>query len=101
MNQELECPEEIIRTERVDTIIENTVIHETCPCCGHRTLPEFGEYVTCPNCYWEDDGIRNPEYYSSPNHMTLQEGINNFLEYGACSREFVQYASASGINYLR
>ena len=28
----------------------------TCPCCGHRTLPERGGYSICRECGWEDDG---------------------------------------------
>jgi len=28
----------------------------SCPCCGHRTLPERGAYDLCPECHWEDDG---------------------------------------------
>lgn len=28
----------------------------TCPCCGHRTLPERGSYELCSECGWEDDG---------------------------------------------
>lgn len=28
----------------------------TCPCCGHRTLPERGAYEICGECGWEDDG---------------------------------------------
>jgi len=28
----------------------------SCPCCGHRTLPERGAYDLCPECDWEDDG---------------------------------------------
>lgn len=31
----------------------------TCPCCGHRTLPERGLYDWCPECGWEDDGQDN------------------------------------------
>ena len=28
----------------------------SCPCCGHRTLPERGQYDLCGECDWEDDG---------------------------------------------
>jgi len=77
----------------LDREMNTNLTHETCTCCGFQTLPEVGHYVICPNCYWEDDGIRNPEYYSTVNHMTLKEGMNNFLRYGACSQEFVNYVA--------
>lgn len=28
----------------------------TCPCCGHATLDERGDYEICEECGWEDDG---------------------------------------------
>jgi len=31
----------------------------SCPCCGHRTLPERGAHDLCPECDWEDDGQDN------------------------------------------
>jgi len=60
-----------------------------CPCCGYVTLPERGEYDICPVCFWEDDGIDDPDFDPSlsPNHMTLRQGRQNFLKYGAYKNE--------------
>lgn len=57
-----------------------------CPCCNYKTLSADtrGNYSICPVCFWEDDGTRNPEDYSLPNHMTLAQGRKNFEEGGAC-----------------
>ncbi|WP_036669020.1 CPCC family cysteine-rich protein [Paenibacillus sp. HW567] len=55
----------------------------SCPCCEFKTLPTKGEYYICPVCYWEDDGNRDPNYYSSPNHMTLAQACDNFIKFGA------------------
>jgi hypothetical protein len=57
-----------------------------CPCCGHATLDERGDYDICPICFWEDDSSDSDraEVHSGPNHMTLVEGRINFLRIGAC-----------------
>ncbi|GIE43034.1 CPCC family cysteine-rich protein [Actinoplanes lobatus] len=31
----------------------------TCPCCGHATLSERGNFEICDECWWEDDGQDN------------------------------------------
>lgn len=56
----------------------------TCPCCGEKTLSTRGEYDICSNCGWEDDGIEEEKKYSNPNHMTLEQGKENYLFYGRC-----------------
>ncbi len=56
-----------------------------CPCCCYKTIIKRGNYYVCPVCYWEDDGNDEPSIYSSPNHMTLIEGKENFEKYGVCS----------------
>ena len=64
-----------------------------CPCCDYISLPERGNYLICPICYWEDDGLdldalNEP---SGPNHgMTLREGRRNFLALGACDKNMLQ-----------
>ena len=57
-----------------------------CPCCDYFSLHTRGEYDICKVCFWEDDGIDvdEPDEYSGPNHMTLREGRQNFLQVGAC-----------------
>jgi hypothetical protein len=63
-----------------------------CPCCDYVTLPERGNYLICPVCFWEDDGvdIDEPGAYSGPNHMTLQKGRENFRRFGACAKAMVK-----------
>lgn len=52
-----------------------------CPCCKYKTLTERGQYEICPVCFWEDDGSNEPTRYSSPNHMTLNEGRERFIKF--------------------
>jgi hypothetical protein len=55
-----------------------------CPCCGFLTLAAIGNYEICPVCFWEDDGTRDLDQHSGPNHMTLQQGRENYQHIGAC-----------------
>lgn len=58
-----------------------------CPCCDYISLPERGNYLICPICYWEDDGqdIDQLDEISSPNHgITLRQGRTHFVVFGAC-----------------
>ena len=67
---------------------------EQCPCCDYVSLPERGNYLICPICFWEDDGqdIDNIDDKSGPNHgITLRQGRENFRQLGACEPEMVQY----------
>jgi hypothetical protein len=34
-------------------------------------------------CFWEDDGVQNPEAYNMPNHIFLIQGQDNFLKIGS------------------
>ncbi len=60
-----------------------------CCCCGYLTIHERGGYEICPVCFWEDDGTYELNKVSGPNHMTLKEGIKNFMEFGACEKRFI------------
>lgn len=64
-----------------------------CPCCDYISLPERGNYLICPICFWEDDGldVDQLDQGSGPNHMTLREGRKNFLEIGACDPKMKQH----------
>jgi uncharacterized Zn finger protein (UPF0148 family) len=47
-----------------------------CPCCGFLTLElEYGSYVICPVCDWEDDGVQlaNPTSAGGANSRSLSE----------------------------
>ena len=47
-----------------------------CPCCGFLTLEqEYGSYVICPVCDWEDDGVQlaNPTSAGGANSHSLAE----------------------------
>ncbi|MGG4143836.1 CPCC family cysteine-rich protein [Paenibacillus algorifonticola] len=63
----------------------------TCPCCEYKTLPKKGEYYICRVCFWEDDGNVDPQYYSSPNGMTLDQARENFINFGAVDEASVQF----------
>ena len=64
---------------------------EKCPCCDYVSLEERNNYLICPICFWEDDGvdIDDPDEHSGPNHMTLREGRRNFLLVGACNENVI------------
>jgi hypothetical protein len=63
----------------------------SCPCCEFKTLPTKGEYDICPVCFWEDDGNRDPNYYSSPNRMILAQARKNFVEFGGVNESSLQF----------
>ena len=62
-----------------------------CYCCGYKTLEERGGYDICEVCYWEDTGNHDDEKYSSPNHMTLNEGKRNYREFGASKERYLKF----------
>ena len=64
---------------------------EQCPCCDYISLSERGQYLICPICFWEDEGldIDTPDEYSGPNHGTLRKARKNFEEFGACDKQMV------------
>ena len=67
---------------------------EQCPVCDFYALPERGNYLICPVCFWEDDGMDVDEMDTSsgPNHgITLGQARINFREFGACERTAVQH----------
>ncbi len=63
----------------------------TCPCCGYKSLAEkteFPTYEICEICFWEFDGYPDkfPQMIDKPwgpNHVSLKEGQQNFLKFGA------------------
>jgi Cysteine-rich CPCC len=66
----------------------------TCVCCGYKTLPNPPRYHDiCEICFWESDDS-SPDYpdeISSPNHISLIEAQKNFLKFGACTEDMIQY----------
>src|SRR5690349_12331858 len=38
-----------------------------CSCCGYKTIKPEKQYFVCPVCYWEDDGVREENTFSSAN----------------------------------
>jgi len=73
---------------------EDPTPREQCPCCDYISLPERGNYLICPICFWEDDGqdIDELNVSSSPNHgITLKQGRENFRNLGACEAEMVKH----------
>ena len=76
---------------KIDEIKGSPIVSYKCPCCHYKSLPARGEFFICPVCFWEDDGSDNLEHYSGPNHMTLREAQENFLRFGACSEDAINF----------
>ncbi|MDQ6423593.1 CPCC family cysteine-rich protein [Paenibacillus sp. LHD-117] len=66
----------------------------SCQCCEFKTLPTKGEYFICPVCFWEDDGNVDPNYYSSPNKMTLAQARDNFIKLGAMDESSIRFLTS-------
>lgn len=67
---------------------------EQCPCCDYISLPERGNYLICPICFWEDDGqdLDALDEPSGPNQgLTLREGRVSFKRLGACERSMLEH----------
>lgn len=69
---------------------ENKNLNVQCYCCGYFTLKERGNYYICKVCFLEDDGCLDLKKIGHPNHMTLEQGRRNFLQFGACEERFVK-----------
>jgi hypothetical protein len=73
---------------------EDPTPREQCPCCDYISLPERGNFLICPICFWEDDGkdIDELDVESGPNHyITLRQGRENFRAFGACERKMLKH----------
>ena len=73
---------------------EDPTPREQCPCCDYISLPERGNFLICPICFWEDDGqdIDELDVESGPNHyITLRQGRAYFKEFGACEKEMLEH----------
>ncbi len=68
---------------------------EPCACCGYRTLLRLG-WEICPVCFWQDDGVRDPDQISGANHGTLREAQQNFVAIGAANVEHLQHVLQDG-----
>jgi len=63
---------------------------EICPCCDYVTLPERGNYLICPVCFWEDDGTNRLNKVSGANKgITLRRARGNFKRFGAFDQQFL------------
>ncbi len=53
-----------------------------CPCCGFLTLEgDYGSYIICPVCNWEDDPVQlaNPCSAGGANGLSLSEAQSTAL----------------------
>ena len=66
-----------------------------CPCCGYYTFDhELDEsYDICPVCFWEDSDYDydSPDDVCSCNKVSLNLAQVNYLQFGACKKELVEY----------
>ena len=70
---------------------------EKCLCCGYKTLPKKVEECICFICpvfCWENDiSMKNiydtKEKSDSNGGMTLEEARENYKNYGACDKKFI------------
>ena len=67
-----------------------------CPCCGFLTFPVPREHAIayiCPVCFWENDVFDPGEDDPSDENggMTLREGRENFLTYGAVRPDLAKH----------
>jgi hypothetical protein len=76
-------------------------VYEPCLCCGYRTIKSRGEYFICPVCYWEDDGLADPDGYSQVNKMTLKQAIENYKTTGVSDARFDKVVSREPDKYLK
>jgi hypothetical protein len=58
--------------------------------------PHPGTFEICPVCYWEDDNaqFKNIDYKGAANEECLREASQNFMKFGASSRQFLKYVRA-------
>ncbi|MCI8344546.1 MAG: hydrolase [Clostridia bacterium] len=66
-----------------------------CPCCGFYTFDERpnGNYDICKVCFWEDDPIQSVDerYEGGANRVSLAQARKNYIKFGACNKEMLQY----------
>ena len=76
---------------------------EPCPCCGYRTLSERDYYELCPVCFWEDDPeqAERPWGWGGANGISLVEGQQAYLRYGAVDSEAVSKVRPARVNEAR
>lgn len=79
---------------------DNAVVMTKCLCCGYKTIPENDALCfICPICYWEDDGAENfDENYVGMNGISLKEGRDNFIHFGACKIDWIEFVDKEGKN---
>jgi hypothetical protein len=62
-----------------------------CQCCGNFTLAGQHDYLICPVCFWEDEGITDPEEWSGANGDNLRGARQTFLSIGSCKAEMLRH----------
>lgn len=88
---------EIQKLKNKEIIVEGVVEElEKCPCCDYRTLDKKCDWEICKVCFWEDDCTLNLDEISGANHITLREGKENFLKFGACDKKSIELVDKAG-----
>lgn len=82
------------RLHSADCDHQGTTMTYACLCCGYMTLDNKppGTYEICPICFWEDSA--SDSMWEKSNHVSLLEAQRNFLQFGACEREWLDMVRA-------
>ena len=67
-----------------------------CPCCNYLTIDDYYEEVIidiCEVCFWQYDEFSNfnPDRVIGPNSVSLNEAKENFKNFGAIEKRFINY----------
>lgn len=72
-------------------------LRHACPVCRVPSLNERGQYEICQVCWWEDEGIADPDWLSGCNRRTLAQARRQFADgLMAYERDEDDYARLGG-----
>lgn len=68
-----------------------------CACCGFRIIEINSITDICPVCFWQKDDFQEEHDCDAggPNGASLRVAKENYIQFGASEREFIQYVRLS------